>query len=1247
MFVFRRDRVCRTAALLLTVPLVAGRHAAAQAVYGTIFGTVTDNTGAAVPNATITITDTAKGTSVKLTANQSGEFTDDHLIPDTYTVKVETSGFKSFEQNSIQIFADASVKVTAALEVGSTDQTVSVNADTVPLLKTDRTDVATEFSSKQIVDLPIPDRNFTNLQLLLPGAQLLGWSHAADEDPQGSKQISIDGQSFAGVAYELDGTDNEDAILGIIVINPNADSLSETKIATQNYDAEFGKAVSAVVTAQTKSGTNSLHGSAFDYRESNANLARDPFTQHTTAGFPAGLKNQFGGSLGGPVVKDKIFFFGDYQGVRQKTGQAILQSVPTTQLVSTCLGQQLASNGMAGCDFSQYAVTQGIANGLTPAQAANYQLVYNNSPNNGAGGKPVPYAGNVIPLSQISPQALNLLKLLQPYAPNTNNGGTFGALRNNYGGSGTGGFNSDEWDARGDWTINQNIHAFGRFSRFTDTLTGTTAFGQAGGAGFGLGGYGGSSNGANDSAAAGTDIAINSKLVTDVRLGYFRYNIVTGKYDQGTAFADQLGIPGLNGASSFTSGAPGFILTDAGNFGNTSGDATAQGPQYGSGLNINRCNCELEEREDQYQVVNNWTRLIGNHSVKFGADLRYARNLRVPSDNNRTGLLNFGTGPTGDGTSDDTGLGYATFLLGDVTTFQRYVSSSTNAKEFQKRLYFYAQDTWRATPKLTVNYGTRYEVYFPETVNAPGNGAIMNLNTGYLQVAGIGGIGTNMNQNRPSGTVAPRLGVAYQVNPTTVIRAGYGRSFDIGVFGSVFGHTATQNLPVLATQTNTATNGDTTSDTAYAFNLANGPAAFNFPTIPADGLLPTPGNLLSPRVRPQTLRLPTIDAWNLSVQQAVTPTLSLTLAYVGNKGTHTFGDESGNTVNPNEYGDLLPAENSVNGQGLHYDPTVSQTTVYPGQTIAGISSNNGTANQTFLQRYYGSKLAACSDPDYAAVGGVNAPNGGCGWNQAITYFADNLDTHYNALQVTATQNLQHGVALTFNYSWQQGTSYGTGYSTWDRKAVYGNDSDLRKQTFIVYGTLDLPFGRNHAFLNHSNALVNQIVGGWEVNPVVNWSSGLPFTLSFNNCQASNVSGAPCYVNGDRFSFRSHVTGYPGGPNGLTFYPAFGPANADGTAFSAAGEGTFSQPAVDTFGNVGRNTEYGPRFFNSDLSVQKNFPIRERVTLQLRADGFNAFNKINWGTPNGDIQTGGSIGSGPYPGPSSNPRQMQFSGRVQF
>ena len=1210
MTLMTRVRLLLSAGCLLVLSPVA--HA--QAVYGSIFGTVTDNTGAVIPNAAVTVTDTSKGTTSELQSNGSGEFTADHLIPDIYDVKVVAGGFKAFQQTGIQVFADTSTKIQAVLSAGASSEVVEVSADSVPQLKTDRADVSTVFEGREIRDLPIAGRNFTSLQLLLPGAQQLGWSHAASENPQGSQQIMVDGQAFAGVAFELDGTDNQDPMLGIIVINPNLDSLSETKITTQNFDAEFGKAVSSVVTAQTKSGSNSFHGTAFWYRVSGANLARDPFTQ-PPGPIPQALKNLLRGIHRWPVFKDKLFFFGDYQGTRQKVGASNLQTVPSAQVIATCLGKQVGPSGIPGCDFSEYSA----ANALGAAG-----IIYQ------ADG--TPYPGNVIPAAQVSPQAQNFFALLQPYAPNSFSG-KFPGLINNYSGGGTGIFNADQWDVRGDYTMNDKVHFFGRFSRFTDTLTGTTLFGPAGGSGFGIGGYGGTSHGANDSLALGTDIALTPKLVTDVRLGYFRYNIGTVKYSN-VDLATQLGMPGLNTGSPGTGGAPGFDITEVGSQGNPN-NPQSQGPAYGSALNVNRCNCPLTEREDQYQVVNNWTKLISNHSVKFGGDLRYARNLRVPSDNNRTGILQFGTGPTSNpNLSQQGGLGFATFALGDVTNFQRFVSTSTNAKEFQKRFFFYGQDTWRATSKLTVNAGLRYEFYFPESINGPGNGSLLDLNTGYLNVAETGTVASNMNWSRRTNAYNPRIGLAYQVQPTTVIRAGYGRSFDIGVFGSIFGHAATQNLPTLSNQQVTTTSGITGS----AFNLANGPPSPTPIPVPANGLLPSPGFAVNSRSRPNPLRLPTLDAWNLSLQQALTSTLSLTMTYVGNKGTHTLGDTSGQNTNPNEAAVNLPAQYSITGQALHYDPNGG--TCYPAGPNclpSQVIQNGATSNQTILRRYFGGKLPACADPAYlnepgAAAALAGLPAGSCGWTNDIGYFGANQDSHFNALQVSLAKQFTSGLSFNANYAWQRGTSWSTGFYTWDPRAAKGRDSNIRQQQIIVYGLYELPFGRNKHFLSDANAVVNQIVGGWQLTPVLNYSSGLPFTLSYSSCNASIPGSAPCMVNGNPGSFQRHVTGFPG--NNLRFFDA----QTLGTTFTA--------PGLDEIGNIGRNSVFGPHFFNTDLALQKNFPIKEKATLQFRFDAFNVFNHINYGTPSGNIEQPGAINGGPGPN-GANPRQLQFSARVQF
>jgi Carboxypeptidase regulatory-like domain/TonB dependent receptor len=1215
--------------LSVLVLLTFSPMAYGQAVYGSIFGSVVDGTGAAVPGATVTVTNEGKGTAITVESNGSGEFTAEHLIPDIYDIKVVAKGFKGYEQKGIQLFADTSTKVTATLNVGGSEETVEVDADTVPQLKTDRADVSTVFGTKEIGDLPVGSRNFTNLQLLLPGAQLLGWNHAPDENPQGSAQIQVDGQAFGGVAFELDGTDNQDPILGIIVINPNLDSLSETKITTQNFDAEFGKAVSSVVTAQTKSGSNSFHGAAFDYRTSTANLAQDPYIQFpavgSTAGspIPPGLKNLFGGSLGGPIIKDRLFFFVDYQGARQRVGTTSSTIVPTSLVTSSCLSGN-------GCNFSEF-------------KPLGYPVYHN------VGGATIEYPNDTIPQADLSAPALNYIKAISQFAPNKI--GASGLL-DTYVQGGTGIFNSDQWDVRGDMQVTGKAHAFARFSRFTDTLTGTLLLGAAGGPGFGLGGYGGNSKGANDSLAAGMDIAVNASLVTDFRLGYYRYNINDQKFDAGTTAAADLGFGGLNTSDPITSGLPGFQINTF--TGNTQ-------TEWDAGLNINRCNCPLIEKEDQYQVVNNWTKTIRNHAVKFGVDLRYARNLRVPSDVDRTGLFNFNGNATAPSDGKTPGLGIASFVKGDINTFNRYVSTSTNAKEFQKRDFFYVQDTWRATPKLTLNLGIRYELYFPETVNAAGNGALMNLDTGYLQVAGIGGIGSNMNWTKPRNAWNPRVGIAYAATDKTVVRAGYGRSFDLGVFGSIFGHVVTQNLPVLANQAITA-QGSNAASYVQPFDLTVGPIPNQTVPVPSNGLLPNPGYAVSTKSRGDPLRLPTLDAWNLSVQQSLSPTLSLTMAYVGNKGTHTLSAGDGNNTNPNEPGIFLPAADSVTGTALHYDPNGGNCwPLGPNCTPANVinPATGAVSSQRFLERYYGGVLKACGDPNYAQPTGEGLAPGACGWNQPIGYYGDNQNTHFNALQVTVAKQLSHGLSFTSNYAWQRGFNFNNSYATWDRGVTYGRDDSIREQQWVIYGLYQLPFGRNQQFLSHASRLMDEIVGGWQLSPVLNLSSGLPYSLSMANC-ASSVGGsgigdnsghptaAPCFPNGNPGSFHPKQGPFNPLKHSRPYFAAL-PTLCPSTGSSSGG---FTCPGLDQIGNTGRNSNFGPGFFNTDLAVQKTFPIKESISVLFRMDAFNVFNYINSGNPNGNannlsIDNVANITNGAGGVGVTTPRALSFTARVQF
>ncbi len=322
--------------LLVLLALVAVAFscqiAMAQQVSGSIYGTVTDQTGAAVPNAKVTITDQDKGTKFDVTTNEAGNYTKDRLIPGNYTVEVEGTGFRKAVSRDIRVNVDNAARVDISLQVGNVSEQVEVSA-AAPLLQSDRADVATTLTAQQIVELPSYNRNFQAYELLLPGTNQLGWNHASSENPQGSIQITVNGQHFAGTGFQLDGTDNQDPILGIIVVNPNIDSVTESKISSQNYDAEFAYTGSGLMNVSTRSGTNEWHGSAFEYLQNNSpgfqSFARNPFNSAENTQVPPVKWNQFGGSVGAPIIKNKLFIFGDAQLTRRRTGSSVLTSVPT------------------------------------------------------------------------------------------------------------------------------------------------------------------------------------------------------------------------------------------------------------------------------------------------------------------------------------------------------------------------------------------------------------------------------------------------------------------------------------------------------------------------------------------------------------------------------------------------------------------------------------------------------------------------------------------------------------------------------------------------------------------------------------------------------------------------------------------------------------------------------------------------------------------------------------------------------
>ncbi|MGA7592424.1 MAG: TonB-dependent receptor, partial [Candidatus Sulfotelmatobacter sp.] len=1176
----KRSALAAAAALSLLSTLWAPK-AFGQAVFGSIAGTVTDPSGATVPNAKVTVIDQAKGTTDQSTTNESGNYNVTHLIPDSYTVRIEAPGFKVIEFKDIVVSADTAQRIDGQFQVGSTSEEVQVTAE-AEQLKTDRADVSIEFNEKYVEDLPIMNRNFTSFELLSPGTQkMVGWSHAATENPQGSQQIFVNGQHFSGTAFELDGTDNQDPILGIIVVNPNLDAIQETKIDLQNYDAEFGKALGGVVTVQTKSGSNDFHGEGFWFRRTDATAARDPFTQYapnpiTGKFIPSDRWQQFGATLGGPIIKNKLFFFGDYQATRETNGTTNLLTVPTTTVQSTC---NPATNTTGFCDLSQYLnVEQG---GSTTLGILGGQ-VFKPVPGDGGLGR-VAYANNQVPIADISPQAANILALFP--AP------TNSELFNNYVASGSGSYKQNSFDTRIDFAAAPTVQIFGRFSLDYFNVAGKGSYGALEGVGFGPGGLSGSSITHNYSLASGVTKTFSPTLLADFRFGYFKYNPIASKPDVGATPMTSVGIPNANLTGSQaveTSGWGGFLLNQTPSSSSAnSGNFGAPTVSWGDGLGVGRCNCPLTESEQQFQWVANITKIHGNHQFKFGGDFRYAQNLRVPSDAGRTGDYTFDYRTTSGGPSGGVGgLDWATFLLGDVTQVSRYVSSTLNAAERQHRMFYYGQDTWRATAKLTVNYGLRWEVYFPEYVNGKDNGGFANLVQGLDRVAGEGGIGLNGNINNAWDAFAPRFGVAYQFTPKTVVRMGYGRSFDMGVFGSNFGHTVTQTLPVLAAQL-----AQGASQEVPAFTLTNGPPIFNFPAIPSNGLLPVSGPncyqspvfdpvtgqntqlCVQPHIRPTTQRLPTLDAWNATVQHQITNTTTIEVAYIGNKGTHVFAGDGPtyNVNNPSMVGYCANAACTAK------TPQVYRRPYYNNFTYAGYADPTNTlANFPGAPRLVPGVLQCCS-------------------TDQGNYLGNDASSKYDALQVKVEKRFSRGLQVLSHYTFAHAYKYDSSYYPDDPKIAYGPDDQVRNQVWVNNVVYELPFGKGKMFAGNSGRAEDLIVGGWQITGTTTWGSGLPWTPSTNECGGEEDVGV-CRPDKGTGSFPIGAGSLQHPAGGAPFVQFFTPL----TSLT----GPFTDPGNGNLGNIGVFSYRGPRVFYADASILKNFSLIERLRLQFRMDAFN-------------------------------------------
>ena len=618
-----------------------------------------------------------------------------------------------------------------------------------------------------------------------------------------------------------------------------------------------------------------------------------------------------------------------------------------------------------------------------------------------------------IPADRISPQARNILALIPPpNAPGTDNG-----IRNNFNASGIEEFTENSMNMRIDGRVSPTINTFGRYSHGKFKRDGPSAFGAGGGPPFGS--LGGVSNVRNQSLAYGLDYALSPSLLMDFRFGWFQYKVDVLPGDFGTTPAADAGIPGLNNDQTFSSGLPYFEIR-----------GNQPDMDWGWSLNDNagRCNCPLAQDEKQWQAVGNITKLWGNHTSKVGLDIRRAYNLRIPSDNHRSGQLSFNHERTGSPTLGG-GLGLATFMLGDVTRLARYISATFEARERQWRHAYYAQDTWRVNQKLTLNYGLRLDVINPQTVNEPGNGTWVDLSTGQGLVGGIGDIDLAGNvENRLNW--APRLGATYQLNEKTVIRGGYGRSYDLGVFGSLFGHTVTQNLPVLANQVLNRPN-----QFASVFNLAAGPAGAE-----QRGSWTRTG-----RSRGRTASR---HAW---CRARCGRPRSM-------RGTSAPSGSSRHDVRRDW---LCGQSRAARVRGEQ-----SRRTRERGRDRWVRGGRTHICASPLLRRR--------RPPNVLGIGGAY------GWTQDVLIYFNEAQNWYKSMQAKFTRRFSDGWSAQVNYTLQKVEGEQDEYWIYDPDLNKGPSDFDRTHNFTAAIIYELPFGRDKKYGAQWNGVTEAILGGWQV-----------------------------------------------------------------------------------------------------------------------------------------------------------------------
>jgi Carboxypeptidase regulatory-like domain/TonB dependent receptor len=1190
--------------VILSILAIQPLFAQNQEVAATLSGAVTDPTGLPVTGAQVTLASTQNGIVRTYTTQDSGLFTFTLLPPAVYSLNVNVAGFKDYKQQGITLIAGETAQQNVHLTIGSATETIEVTSQ-APLVNAENANISSDISARQVVDLPLNLRNVISLAELNSSVsntaeeQIVGAPGISGSADQDVSFLNFGGTFFGTAEYLIDGSWDTRLDWGGVVYVPSADDVQEFKIQTNAFTSQYGFSSGNVVNVVTKAGTNQLHGDAWMFYRNSAYDARYYFDNGSQ---PAFHRDQFGATIGGPIVKNKLYFFGYYEGLRQATPANFLGSMPTsaerTGDFSASLGSQAGTDYLgrpvfSGELYNPFSTRQVTCGGIDTVTGDPVSHCGTNVPNGTTEYIRDPISGNiatgagvtnVIPSGLVDSIAQSIAGGNYWPAPTTS------ALFNNFTSASSAAAHSNEYSIRIDYNLSANDRLWGRWSqKYEQKINFPTYYGASD-----PGGPGVVAPNNRYSAMVGYSHVFSPTFAMSANLGVNRH--VEQSTTQSFGFkASTLGLP------SFIDGiAPSFPEIQ---------------PQSYSDLGAQAGLDNYLVPQTLWTSSVDFTKMYGKHQLGFGFMDIWAR---IDGGHYANTVLQFqttstaGPDPLNGIPNVSTGDGFASFLLGVGSGSNESTGYNKFPATDKHMLGWYLQDDWKVTPKLTLNLGMRYEIqtapteryndqeYFDFTATNPISTAVGTNYPGELVFNSSGNRGLYDTSFK---NFAPRIGAAYRLLDKVVLRGGYGVFFVPNYYGNGPNIGFSQSTPWV-TSLNSGLNPFTTLSGNSALSCSNGATTIACQNaFPTGEVLPTGNSLggltdvgfgLNPVINP-VRHSPYVEQWMGGVQYALSNNDLIDVSYVGNHGVHVLSQYL-------EW-DEMPASALAQGTALlNQVPNPFFGII----TSSGCGLDQPTVAQGQLLRRF---------PEYCSV--TEAPPAAGG-------------STYNALQATYTRRWHSGLDLNVSYTYSKFMDDVQGAAGW---AFPGSGSSVRNsynlaaersvdvtdtpQSLVVNYNYELPIGTHKVIGQGWNKTMNTVLGGWQLSGILTARSGLPLSIN----PASNNTG------GFGFNQRPDLV------------PDVSPVPQNQSITNWINPAAFSQPTEFTFGDSPRFLAdlRAPRYFNWDMGLHKWWDFGETRRLQFRFEMFNALNHPDFFEPDTNLgdATFGTITSA-YPA-----RSLQF------